>query len=558
MNCPYQPIAAIMMAVGNVLNLEGLWMAYETLYRKYRPRHFKEVVGQKHVVRALQNALATKRLAHAYLFSGQRGTGKTTMARLLAMALNCERGVTPDPCGTCSACESIVKGNAMDVLEIDAASHTGVDAVREVIIERVSFLPASLRYRVYIIDEVHMLSQSAFNALLKTLEEPPPQVIFVLATTDPNKVPPTVRSRCLRFDFHPVATKDIADRLAAVSEREGWQGRFDPAALTLIARAARGSLRDALTMLEQAMNFAEDTLTTDLVRFLLGATDDEFLGRLVDALHDGDIPALWRLVAEGVETGRDLHQLAHDFAAYLRDLLSFKVGAMADELDERQALLRQQAPLFDEATLLQMVRMAWELERDLRSASDVQLALEIGLLSLARAAQTPTAEGHPDIAPAKATAAIPPAPVGSAPSPGSGQTPESMPLHVPLPGEAASRFTHIRQHWGIFLERLRRESIVAYTFLLNAEPTALDGDQLVLTFQHIFSYECASDRTYRETVERLLQDVFQMPQLKVKPVLSSQVTPPPVGEPVGAGTAESQAPPQVDTESFLQSLFDTS
>ncbi len=259
-----------------------------------------------------------------------------------------------------------------------------------------------------------------------------------------------------------------------------------------------------------------------------------------------------------METGQDLHQLAHDFAAYLRDLLSFKVGATTDEPDERQGLLQRQAPLFDEPTLLRMVRMAWELERDLRSSADAQLALEIGLLSLARVAQAPTAEGRPEIVPVKTATAVPSAPMGSALPPEGEQTPEPVPPYVPPPGEAASGFDHIRQHWGIFLERLKRESIVAYTFLLNAEPTALDGEHLVLTFQHTFSWECIGDRAYRETVEQVLQDVFQMPHLKVKPVLSPQVTPPTVGEPVGSGKAEPQAPPQVDTESFLQSLFDTS
>lgn len=535
-------------------------MGYETLYRKYRPRRFSEVVGQGHVVRALQNALASGRIAHAFLFCGQRGTGKTTMARLLAMALNCEKGITDDPCGACEACESIIRGMAMDVLEIDAASHTGVDAVREVIIDRVTFLPAILRYRVFIIDEVHMLSTSSFNALLKTLEEPPPRVVFVLATTDPHKVPPTVRSRCLRFDFRPLATHDIAGRLAFVLEREGWQGRYEPAALTLIARSARGALRDALTLLEQAMNFADDRLTVELVSTLLGVTDDEFLARLVDALHEGALKTLWRLVADAVESGRDLYQLVHDLAAYLRELLQVRSGAHPEEVGERLTFLERQSSLFDERQLMRLVRAAWELERDLRFSSDPQLTLEIGLLNLtlllrepAPAPVSPTPAMPVLAEPLTTTATNSPTLMTAATSLTTND--DSAPATIVPSPEGAMTLDYIRHHWGIFLDNLKRESLVAYTFLLNAEPTELEGDQLVLTFQQAFSYDCVNERMHRETIERVLREVFQAPQLRIKPVLSPQATLPTVGKPIQAATDRYQ---QVDTETFLNSLFDSS
>jgi DNA polymerase III gamma/tau subunit len=312
-------------------------------------------------------------------------------------------------------------------------------------------------------------------------------------------------------------------------------------------------------MLEQAMNFADEAITVDLVRSLLGITDDEFLSRLVEALREGDVPALWRLVSEAVETGRDLHQIAHDLAVYLRELLNHKIGVPAEETEERVSLLDQQSALFSESELMRLIRSAWELERDLRSAADAQLMLEIGLLNMAM-----MLKAREELPPEKVAASVTVPPTISAPTrqvaevavtAAVSETPQETALS---PQGELSGIDYIRQHWHIFLEQLKRTSMVAYSFLLNAEPTDLQDNQLVLTFQHAFSWECVNDRTYKETIEKCLQEVFSMPELKIKPVLSPQVTQPTVGTPVdAASTAKPSSQREIDTEEFLASLFDT-
>ena len=358
-------------------------MPYIALYRKYRPQRFEEVVGQPHIVRTLVNAVNSKRIAHAYLFAGPRGTGKTTMARLLAKALNCVNGPTPKPCGKCPPCVHIQEGTSLDVLEIDAASNRGIDEIRE-LRERVRFSPVEGRYRVYIVDEVHMLTTEAFNALLKTLEEPPQHVIFVLCTTEPHRVLPTILSRCIRFDFRPVPVDSIRKRVKEVAKAEGIE--IEEAAVDSIARAAEGSVRDALSILEQLVAYSEGRITADLVREALGATDIGAIVEFADAMLDGDIPGALSVVARAFDSGRDPAQFLRDIASYLRDVLLFQTCDNAPDLVRTPRPwhpdLERHASAFDRGALVSALEILARAEQELRWNSQHRLVVELATLRL--------------------------------------------------------------------------------------------------------------------------------------------------------------------------------
>lgn len=363
-------------------------MSYTALYRKFRPDEFEDVKGQDAIVRTLKNQINADRIGHAYLFCGTRGTGKTTVAKIFAKAVNCEHPVDGSPCGECAMCKSIAAGTSMNVIEIDAASNNGVDNIRE-IREEVTYRPTEGKYKVYIIDEVHMLSIGAFNALLKTLEEPPEYVIFILATTEAHKIPITILSRCQRYDFKRISIETIAARLRELIDKEGWD--VEDRAVRYIAKMADGSMRDSLSLLDQCAAFyMNETLTYDHVLEVLGAVDTEVFSRLLRQLLAMDVHQVIETVDELVMQGRELSQLAADFTWYLRNLLLVKSSDnMEDVLDvssENLALLKEEAQMIDSDTLIRYIRIFSDLTNQLKYATQKRVLLEVTLIKLCRPA----------------------------------------------------------------------------------------------------------------------------------------------------------------------------
>ncbi len=359
-------------------------MSYTALYRKFRPSEFEDVKGQDHIITTLQNQIKANRIGHAYLFCGTRGTGKTTVAKIFAKAVNCEHPVNGSPCGECEMCRSIAAGTSMNVIEIDAASNNGVDNIRE-IREEVAYRPTEGRYKVYIIDEVHMLSIGAFNALLKTLEEPPEYVIFILATTEVHKIPITILSRCQHYDFKRISIETIKDRMQELMDVEHVD--VEDKALRYIAKAADGSMRDALSLLDQCIAFyLGQKLTYDNVLEVLGAVDTDVFSKLLRKVLERDVAGVLDIVEELVMQGRELSQLASDFTWYLRNLLLVKTSDnIEDVLDvstENMMQLKEEAQMIEPDMLFRFIRIFSELSGQLKYATQKRVMLEVALIKL--------------------------------------------------------------------------------------------------------------------------------------------------------------------------------
>ncbi|MFA6169499.1 MAG: DNA polymerase III subunit gamma/tau [Candidatus Margulisiibacteriota bacterium] len=490
-------------------------MSYVSLYRKWRSQNFAEIVGQPVIVQTLKNAILGNRISHAYLFTGPRGTGKTSTARILAKSLNCKEGPTPSPCGKCESCDKIKNGHSVDVIEIDAASNRGIDEIRE-LRERVRFTPLEGRYKVYIIDEVHMLTSEAFNALLKTLEEPPSHAIFILATTEIQKVPATIASRCQRLDFSRIKLAEITEHLQEIAKTEGYHA--EPKALALIARSAEGGMRDAISLLDQAISFSGKEISYDNVVTLLGTADEELLFGFAEAIAEGNDSKVLELIKAGVEEGRSMAQVARDFVMHFRNLLHLKVGSgEALELtSDYLQRLKDQATKFSLTRIKEAIRALSRAELDMKWHPHGRLVLEVAIIELmqqpvpaAIAAEKPVAAPRPTVAaiPQKTdthrpmAAAMPAVPVAS-PEPAK---PVPPPVVLTKNGAAIDRIKH---HWADILESMKQKSLSGYVSLSEAEPIEISSGKLVIGFRKGFSFhkERMDDAKNRESLMEAVRE----------------------------------------------------
>lgn len=480
-------------------------MSYTALYRKFRPQEFEDVKGQEHIVTTLKNQIKADRIGHAYLFCGTRGTGKTTAAKIFAKAVNCEHPVDGSPCGTCEACRAIAAGNSMNVIEIDAASNNGVENIRQ-IREEVEYAPTEGKYKVYIIDEVHMLSIGAFNALLKTLEEPPSYVIFILATTEVHKIPITILSRCQRYDFRRITIDTIADRIRELTGIE--KVPIEDKAIRYIAKTADGSMRDALSLLDQciAFHFGQE-LTYDKVLDVLGAVDTEVFSRLLRAVLEEDVSKTLAILEEMVVQGRELTQFVTDFTWYLRNLLLLKTADGIEDIIDMSTdnlnHLKEEAELTDYDRIMRYIRVLSDLSGQIRYAAQKRVLIEIALIKLCRPQMevdtSSLSERIRDLEEKleKGIVQTIPAKGGSSPQQSTAQ-PEPQ---APLPEAVPEDIRMVAGKWSVAISELPNPM---KTYLKGAYPSLSEDGKLMVVLGDGLPFDYFRQEGHKEELEKHL------------------------------------------------------
>ncbi len=500
-------------------------MSYTALYRKFRPTTFEDVKGQDHIVTTLRNQIKAGRIGHAFLFTGTRGTGKTTSAQILARAVNCEEPADGNPCGVCPMCRSIAAGTSMNVIEIDAASNNGVDNIRE-IVEEVRYSPTEGKYKVYIIDEVHMLSAGAFNALLKTLEEPPPYVIFILATTEVHKIPITILSRCQRYDFRRITVEEIAGRLKELTAAE--QLSVEDRALRYVATTADGSMRDAISLLDQCVAFyLGETLTYDKVLEVLGTVDVSIFGRLMADIRTENVTECLRLLDEIVTRGRELTQFTVDFTWYLRNLLLAKASeelmdTMEIPTDYREEFL-QEVHANSEERLVRFIRIFSELTNKIRYASQKRVLVEVALIKLCKPQMETGADALEDRV-ARVEEALEKGAVAVRQEGAPGQPLQDAFVAEPVeeapvsyPKALPEDIMEVAKNWSQISAKLPGSLKVS---LSSARPSVGRENQLLLVFSEAFDKEYIEQEDYLEEIKKVILSQIQK-EVEVQAVLAN-------------------------------------
>lgn len=506
-------------------------MSYRALYRVWRPQTFSDIVGQQHITRTLQNALQQNRFSHAYLFSGPRGTGKTSAAKVLAKAVNCEHGPAPEPCNECTVCIQITDGSLLDVVEIDAASNRGVDEIRD-LRDKVKYAPTEARTKVYIIDEVHMLTPEAFNALLKTLEEPPRHVLFILATTEPYKLPLTIISRCQRFDFRRVDAAEIVTRLGYICEQENIQ--IDEQALFLIARIAEGGLRDALSLLDQAYAFGDDRITEADIRAIVGTVSDSFFYELLSVIAKKDATNVLDTVSELMRQGYDPEKFTDDLLHYVRDILLVLTAPNLDETKQRLAVddkLKKTVNWFTEDAIFAMMEEINRVRGQMKLTNQPRILLELLLVKLTRISSTEESvdsgeltklldrverleqkiarltkdakEGSPQSEPKADNSPKRDAPKRSMQS--TAQVQKLQSLHEQANPRA---LRDLKNKWSHILDEVKSKKITVHAWLVDGEPVAVTEQHVVLAFKNLIHRETTEKPAHKQLIEEVIEQVM--------------------------------------------------